>query len=137
MIQINPEIDSSKLDEPLVLDQGLLDHFKDDKLSVSLKYYKKSCECFQVWKKQELKGFSNLVEKLGNSTISQVKPNTKLCHAHLGRPAKNKFSRPDDIGEDIQFYSLRVTDKARIHGFFVDPIFFLVWLDRNHECLKC
>jgi hypothetical protein len=64
----------------------------------------------------------------------QVKSNTKLCHSHRGPPKAKRFTRPDDISEDVLFYGLRVTDKARVHGFFVDSVFFLVWLDRKHEC---
>jgi hypothetical protein len=37
------------------------------------------------------------------------------------------------VSEDIPFYELHVHSKARVHGFFVESVFFLVWLDRNHR----
>ncbi len=133
---IDPNIPSGddELKEPLKIDEGFLVHFSDGKISISLKYYKETCECFSKWQKKELKGLTNLIEKLRSRTFEQVRTNTKLCHAHLGEPSKEKFSRPEEISPEIRFYGLRVTDKARVHGFFFDPVFFLVWLDRKHEC---
>ena len=39
----------------------------------------------------------------------------------------------DILSPDITFSELKVTEKARIHGFQVGAAFYLVWLDRNHE----
>lgn len=57
------------------------------------------------------------------------------CHGHKGRRGKG-FTLPDALSEDLNFYSIRVNDKARVHGFFAGNQFYLVWLDRNHECLS-
>lgn len=132
--------DAKDLEDDLtqpILGDPLLDHFADGFVSVSLKYYNKNCECFSDWRdKKLLKGFVSLLEKLSERTPEQVRANTNLCHAHKGPPPKKKrFSRPEDLSDDIQFYSLKVTDVARIHGFFVGAVFFLVWLDKGHECL--
>jgi len=53
-----------------------------------------------------------------------------------GPPSAARFKRPQDISEDIKFYEIKVdpSNKARIHGFFVQGVFFLVWLDRGHNC---
>jgi hypothetical protein len=37
----------------------------------------------------------------------------------------------DSISPDIKFFELRVTQKARVHGFRSFSSFFLVWLDRT------
>lgn len=108
-----------------------------DTVSISLKYFKKTCECFSVWEKVELKNFSALLEKLLKQTSSQVKQNTNLCHAHQGKPNDSRFIRPEELSDDLTFYSLRVNHKSRIHGVFIEPVFFLIWLDREHACLKC
>ena len=57
---------------------------------------------------------------------------------HRGSPSAARFKRPEDISEDIDFYEIKVdpSNKARIHGFFVQGVFFLVWLDRGHSCFS-
>ena len=114
--------------------QSLTEHFVDDKISISLKYFRRSCECFSEWKKDDLKGLSGVIDKFKERTGAQVRSTTQTCHAHLGDPKRDRFRRPENISEDIKFYEIDVTAKARLHGFFVDPVFFLVWLDRKHEC---
>lgn len=105
-------------------------------VSISLKYYDSSCECFSKWKSQELKGFSSLIDKIAQLGVSQLKSGTKYCDMHAGPSKLKRFQRPDDISPDIPLYELKVTEKARVHGFFVESIFFLLWLDREHACFK-
>ncbi|MFH1158376.1 MAG: hypothetical protein V1721_05770 [Pseudomonadota bacterium] len=111
------EIKTGGEEKPVLIDteNEVLKHFREGSISVSLKYYMSSCECFSEWQQRELKAFSGLVEKLIQRNLIQAK---ELGHYHLGKPSKPRFSRPKGIGEDIQFYSLDVLKKARIHGFF-------------------
>lgn len=37
------------------------------------------------------------------------------------------------LSADISWCEMRVTQKARVHGFRAGNAFFLVFLDRNHE----
>lgn len=120
---------------PPLVNKILHKYLVGENVSISLKYLNIACECFSNWEKEELKSFSNLIEKLKKQTQSQIKTNTKNCHAHKGSAKQNRFSKPT-ISDDIKFYSLRVNNKARVHGFFIESVFFLVWLDRNHECLE-
>lgn len=115
----------------------LLNHFDDKNVSVSLKYYKNRCECFSKWKPKELKKFSGTLEKINGYTVDQLK-NSPLARAHKGGPSEARFSLPEDISEDVAFWEIKVdpAKKLRVHGFFVQPIFFLVWLDRQHACLS-
>ncbi|MHA4737771.1 MAG6450 family protein [Dyadobacter sp. MSC1_007] len=100
--------------------------------SVSLKYYQASHQCFSEWDKDELKAFSSFIEKVSNLTWPQI---FKLsgCTKHLNREDLPKHSKVDRISKEIQFFELRVTGKARVHGFRSVNVFFLCWLDRNHE----
>ena len=60
---------------------------------------------------------------------------TSLCDKHKYEPKNSqKFSRPENIEEGKIFYEIRINKKSRIHGFFADDIFFLVWLDKDHKC---
>lgn len=114
----------------------LTQHFQQDSVSISLKYYQKSCECFSKWARPELKKFASTVEKIRGYEPDQLKAAKSLCDMHKGAPSKDRFKRPQEISEDIKFYEIKVDprNKARIHGFFVQGVFFLVWLDRDHSC---
>jgi len=114
----------------------LVNHFDEKHVSVSLRYYQSSCECFSEWEKRELKKFSSTLHKIKGYTVDQLKRTLSLCDMHKGIPAEGRFSLPDDLSPDIQFFELKVdpSNKLRIHGFFVEGVFFLVWLDRKHAC---
>ena len=107
-----------------------------DKVSVSLRYYQRSCECFSHWTAQELKAFSLMIEKILGYTAAALLGKKNLCEMHKGKPGRSRFSYPDGISPDQTFWEIKVdqSNKLRIHGFFVAEVFFLVWLDREHEC---
>ena len=106
----------------------------DEGVSISLKYYRKDSECFSAWQSSELKKFSAALEKISGQTAKDLKSYKPLCVKHKGPPAAKRFSRPDSLSEDLDFYEIKIdaSNKARVHGVFVDSIFFLVWLDRQH-----
>ena len=93
-------------------------------------------ECFSKWRGPELKKFSSTIEKIRGYAPDKLKANKNLCDMHKGSSSRERFKRPQDISEDIKFYEIKVdpSNKARIHGFFVQGVFFLVWLDRDHGC---
>jgi hypothetical protein len=103
---------------------------RESTLSVNLKYYQRGYECFSKWQPAELSSLSNWIEKTVSRTQTQVTTVTKTCHAHQGRP---KRAIPDGISPDVKLYGLDVGEKARVHGFFMNSQFFLVWLDRQHR----
>lgn len=129
--QINAEAKKASIDFT-----SLNAHFSVDNVSISLRYYKKSCECFSDWTKQELKKFSLTVEKLNKYNVHQLINHKPLCDVHKGQPKEKRFSFPEQISPDQRFYEIKVdpSNKIRIHGFFSESIFFLVWLDREHAC---
>lgn len=106
----------------------------DDSVSVSLKYYSDNAECFSQWQQRELKAFSRIIEKLRGLKWSQVQAcQGATCHKHHPSKRVSGFSRPKSVSEDLQFYNIHVDSKARIHGFQINSVFYLVWLDRNHR----
>jgi len=106
----------------------------EDTVSISLKYYKRSCECWSDWQTKELKEFSKTVEKLRKYTIQQLTTHGGPHYdTHKGPPKGAGFSRPDDVSKDIQFCEIGIGAKSRMHGFIVGTVFFLVWLDRGHK----
>ena len=63
MVEIKPDIDEGDK-APVVVDAKLLRHFQDGRVSISLKYYRRACECFGEWQPRELKKFSAIIEKI-------------------------------------------------------------------------
>ncbi len=114
---------------------------KEERSYAVLKYYRPDFECFSVWDSAELKAFSNFLMKLKFAEWKDIyatagKAGTKKGFGYT--PHKDRNRLPDDpglsdISPDITFFELRVTQKARVHGFRVKSAFFLVWLDRNHR----
>lgn len=96
--------------------------------SVNLRYFQRSNECFSKWQPNELRAFSGFVEKMATKTESQVTSVTQTCHSHKGATAKKL---PSAVSKDVRMYSLDVGPKGRVHGFFSQGNFFLVWIDRD------
>ena len=106
----------------------------DEGVSVSLKYYRQETECFSDWHTDELKKFSGLIKKIKQLSAGKLKGYKPLCEPHKYAPAEARFSRPEQLSEDLSFFELKVdsSNAARVHGVFVGSVFFLVWLDRLH-----
>lgn len=122
-------------EDPVVVAADIRRHFRAESVSISLKYYMAKCECFSQWEKNDLKKFSQLIVKIKGYAVNQLQ-SSSLCEKHKGPPKRDRFRRPEEISGDLAFFELRVdpSNKVRVHGFFIDGVFFLVWLDRGHEC---
>ncbi|CUN95244.1 MULTISPECIES: MAG6450 family protein [Clostridium] len=112
----------------------------DDKAFVVLKHFDSSYQCFSEWKENELRDFSNFIKTINQMTWSEIyKSGGKSNKTGLGYTVHtNKEVLPnlkliETISEDITFFELRVSKKARVHGFRVKSAFYLVWLDRGHK----
>lgn len=100
--------------------------------SVNLRYFDRKNECFSKWQPKELNAFSGFVEKMATKTESQVTSITQTCHSHKGSTSKRL---PTAVSKDVRMYSLDVGPKGRVHGFFSEGTFFLVWMDRAGKIL--
>ncbi|WP_339145463.1 MULTISPECIES: hypothetical protein [unclassified Sutcliffiella] len=110
---------------------------------VALKYFDNQHQCLSEWSKEELKAFSDFCRKVNQLTWTDIYrsggktgKNGLGYTVHTNRdklPAGNIFKQ---ISEDITFFELRVSQKARVHGFRAKSTFFLVWLDKDHEVYK-
>jgi len=113
--------------------------FEDDStVVVNMKYYQKQFECLSDWDKPDLKSLSEVIDRIQKMTWNMVySQGGKSNKTGLGYTTYEKLpesiNRPTSLSEDIGFFELRVTEKARIHGFRSKSNFFLVWLDRNHS----
>jgi hypothetical protein len=112
----------------IAIDAANLASMSDGMLSVSFKYYARSFECLSAWQKEDLKGLSAWFERMAKQTPAAVK-SAPTCHKHMGA---SKRQVPRGLSPDISIYGLRVGQKQRVHGAFVQDNFFVIWLDRNH-----
>lgn len=107
---------------------------------VALKYFQPTHECFSEWNKEELAALSSFVALMSAQSWDEIHKSAGKGGRKVGlgyTRHKSRSSLPqcavlDNISEDINFLELRVSQKARVHGFRVASAFFLVWLDRNH-----
>lgn len=102
-------------------------------VSVSLRYWHTGSQCLSDWQKKELSGLRKLIDKLQKLTPTAIRSDPGLFwKAHSGAAARG-FSRPSDLSADITLCEVRVSGKARVHAALHDGLFYLVWLDRNHD----
>jgi hypothetical protein len=114
---------------------------------VALKYFSPDWQCFSEWTVPELKSFSAFINTLKQHTWEQVYKTggkgvnktglgyTKydLTSVKNTNIQKKLEAVKKEISEDLNFFELRVDQKARVHGFQSQSTFFLIALDRNHE----
>lgn len=107
---------------------------------MALRYYVSEFQCFSEWTRDELRAFSEFNRKLRSLTWQQIyqsggRPDTKTGLAYTPYDRSPIAPAPIlmAISDDISWFELRVTRRARVHGFRTGPAFFLVYLDRLHE----
>ena len=117
---------------------------RDENPYVSLKYIDTEHQCFSDWDQSELKLFSGFLKKLAQTPWPEILRSggtagnkTGLgCTHHKNRQLLLNSAVLQKISEDINFIELRVSQRARVHGFRLASAFFLVWLDRDHEIYR-
>jgi len=107
---------------------------------VALKYFQAAHQCFSEWTRDELRAFSEFNRKVSSQSWQQIYSSggNGGSKGGLGYTAHDGGALPPvvfagTLSEDIGWCELRVTQKARVHGFRAGQGFFLVFLDRNHE----
>jgi hypothetical protein len=100
---------------------------------ISLKYFDGKHQCFSEWQHGELKSFTKFIEILRQQKWEEIKKNDGLKYKEHNRSKLPNKRILTSISPETTLFELRVTQKARVHGFKVQSAFFLVWLDRNHK----
>lgn len=117
------------------------DHPDRENAYVALKYFQPSHECFSEWSRDELKAFSAFSRKVAERTWEQIRHSggTGGNKSGLGyTPHRDRRKLPNNglrhlISPEVEFAEMRVTQRARVHGFRMKATFFLVWLDKDHQ----
>ena len=72
----------------------------------------------------DIKNFQKFLDKISKMTITQVD------NAFLRSPDHN------DKIHDISVQHYEYTDGGRIHGYFIDKVFYVIRVDKNHRYHK-
>ena len=96
-----------------------------------------------VYCSKEVKYFLSLVERLkdiSNFTKKQlVNDHSKSLRFHPidfkdKSVSENTFDiLSEDVDDDAWQFSLSSNEYGRVHGYFVDDVFYIVWLDPDHK----
>ena len=117
---------------------------RDESPHVNLKYLDTGYQCLSAWSPQELKALSAFINKVTNLSWPEIirsggSSGNKAglgYTIHKNREVLPKTSKLDEISPDLSFFELRVSQRARVHGFRAASAFFLVWLDKDHQVYK-
>lgn len=109
------------------------------KVFLSLRFIQNNYQCFSEWDKMDMNCFWNFNRDIHAYTWQQVlntsgKDNkTGLAYTEI---PKNKYPNPEfknTLSDDVTLFELRLSKKIRVHGFRHKSIFYLCWLDKNHN----
>ncbi|WPU91273.1 hypothetical protein SNE25_18310 [Mucilaginibacter sabulilitoris] len=106
---------------------------------ISIKFIQHDFQCFSGWQKDEMNLFWDFSRRIHESTWSNIysqsgkleKTGFGITNISRGQYPKSEFI--NSLSPDIGIVELRVSKKMRVHGFRFGAIFYLCFLDRNHE----
>jgi hypothetical protein len=111
-------------------------------ISFSFKYLRVDHEKFH-WTDREISYWITLLDRLRNLsglTAKELKVNGSpalRCHVidwDDARVTENSFgiAKEEQVVDTPYQFSLSSNEHGRVHGFFIDEVFYIVWLDPNH-----
>jgi hypothetical protein len=123
-------IDSWKVPEGISQDKA--------NVFVSIRYVQHEFQCFSEWDKTEMKAFWAFLEKLHNYTWEVLKlSGGKSSKTGLAPTVISKDDMPGDFKNQLDpettFIEFRVDEAKRVHGFRHESVFYICYLDKNHE----
>jgi hypothetical protein len=113
---------------------------KDPSVFVSLRFVQHDHQCFSAWSREEMKAYWAFQEKVSNYTWIQLyqqggKLPNKVGFAYTAidvtKYPEGNFRK--NLSADITLFELRVSEEIRVHGFRSDVVFYVCWLDKNHD----
>ena len=127
------------LNKKIAFSEGWIKDGNNATALVSLRLVQDDFQCFSVWTRGDMRNFWEFQRKVHDQSWQQIlssggKNNkTGLGYTPIPKskyPSKNFI---DTLSPDTSFFELRVSQKSRVHGFRSGPIFYICWLDRNHD----
>ena len=89
------------------------------------------------WSPSEINDLIEGLKKIEQYTWAQIR-----CHGSKKRSESvgtgyklidNHPDFPDTIPEDTRLSEMRIDQKKRIFGFRVQPVYYIIWFDRDHS----
>ncbi|MDM1041729.1 MULTISPECIES: MAG6450 family protein [Empedobacter] len=111
----------------------------DSKVIISFLHLQNKYQCFSEWTKNEMSEFWNFYSKAHEYTWTQIystgrKTNKNgFAYTIIDKKIYPNPEFKNTLSEDITLFELRVSKKARVHGFRNKSVFYICWLDRNHN----
>jgi hypothetical protein len=109
---------------------------------LSLKYLQHKTQCFSDWPNSEMGAFWSFNKSIHQTTWQNVyassgkKNKTGLAYTKIEIKQYPKTVFSQSLSEDITLFELRLNQKMRVHGFRHKSVFYLCWLDREHNLLS-
>jgi hypothetical protein len=109
------------------------------KVFVSIRFVQSDFQCFSDWEKQEMRAFWGFLEKLHEYTWTQVygsggkSDKTGLAYTEMSIDQYPNTAFRNSLDPQITLFELRVDGEKRVHGFRNKSVFYICWLDKNHE----
>jgi hypothetical protein len=110
-------------------------------ISFSFKYYQDSHNKFSC-NEQAATYWLTLIDRLkalsslSNQELLVNRSNTLRCHPIKWEDtSENSFGLPNEeqlVDTPYQF-SISANEHGRVHGFLIDEVFYIVWLDPDHR----
>ncbi len=116
----------------LILKSTVRDLESDDYLVISLKYLNRQGQSFTDWESVGL--LSRMMGQLFHycqQPMKSVYDNRFIQYPHY--PSNSKFTYPSNISPDVQWARIKIMNKPRVIGYVFRNIFYIVFLDMNHE----
>ena len=121
--------------------------FKEKKISFNFHYLNEIKYKFE-YKNRDANYFCKLIEKiktLSNYTRLELEQNVRLktsLHYHQidfsdKKVTENEFNfnMSGDLCDDAWQFSLTVNAHGRVHGFYIENVFHVVWFDPDHKLI--
>ena len=127
------------IDKDVAILESINDEGNDKPIFISHKYLQHKFQCFADWEKKEMNDYWGFNDTLHTMTWQNVfaqggkKNKTGLGYTVIKRNVYPDSDFKRKLSQEITLFELRVNEKARVHGFRMRSIFFLCWLDRNHD----
>ena len=137
--RVNRQTGSRQPDRGIGANKSLLDH--DDLLKFSYKYTNLSHNVFH-FNDRDVSYFVHVIQRLHDLCRYRVlelktsKSSALRFHPiHWNDTTQRSFGLPheDQLVEEPYQFSVSVNEHGRIHGFFIDNVFYIVWFDPYHR----
>jgi hypothetical protein len=107
-------------------------------ISFSFKYFDGCLDDYPCYERY-WQTFTDRLKALSGMTVLELTTNRSKalrCHPiNWETTSRNGFGIPneDQIVDTPYQFSLSSNEHGRIHGFFIDNLFYVVWLDPTHQ----